>query len=68
MRDELEGILARHTGRATEEQVRSDIERDKILTADDAVEYGLDRPGHRHPGRHGRPDAFLTCNDGRDGA
>ena len=36
----LEQILARHTGRS-EEQIRADIERDKILTADEAVEYGL---------------------------
>ena len=25
----------------TSEQIRKDIERDKILTADEAVEYGL---------------------------
>ena len=40
MRAEMEGILALHTGRDLE-QVRKDIERDKILTADDALEYGL---------------------------
>src|SRR5213080_459935 len=40
MRALLETLIARHTGRS-EEQVRSDIERDKILTAADAVEYGL---------------------------
>ena len=40
MRAEMEGILALHTGRDLE-QVRRDIERDKILTADDALEYGL---------------------------
>jgi len=40
MRAEMEGILALHTGRDIE-QVRKDIERDKILTADDALEYGL---------------------------
>ena len=33
-------ILATHTGQ-TAEQVRLDTERDKILTADAAVEYGL---------------------------
>jgi ATP-dependent Clp protease protease subunit len=33
-------MLARHTGR-TREQVSEDIERDKILTAQEAVEYGL---------------------------
>ena len=40
MRAEMEGILALHTGRDIE-LVRKDIERDKILTADDALEYGL---------------------------
>jgi len=35
-----EGILARHTGRAPE-QVRRDTERELILTADAAVEYGV---------------------------
>ena len=40
MRAEMEGIIALHTGRDLE-QVRRDIERDKILTAEDALEYGL---------------------------
>jgi len=40
MRALLESLIARHTGR-TEDQVREDIERDKILTAAEAVEYGL---------------------------
>jgi len=40
MRSWLEATLAHHTGR-TEEQVKSDIERDKILTAAQAKEYGL---------------------------
>lgn len=40
MRDEMEGILSRHTGR-TKDQVREDIERDKILTAEMAKEYGI---------------------------
>ena len=40
MRALLEQMLALHSGRS-EEQVRSDIERDKILTADEAKEYGL---------------------------
>ena len=40
MRTWLEDTLAHHTGR-TSEQVRSDIERDKILSAEDAKEYGL---------------------------
>jgi ATP-dependent Clp protease protease subunit len=40
MRALLEELLARHSSR-TVEQVREDIERDKILTAHEAVEYGL---------------------------
>jgi ATP-dependent Clp protease protease subunit len=40
MRALLEELLARHSSR-TIEQVREDIERDKILTAHEAVEYGL---------------------------
>jgi ATP-dependent Clp protease protease subunit len=40
MRTEMEGILSKHTGR-TLEQVQKDIERDKILTAETAVEYGI---------------------------
>ncbi|MGH3327095.1 MAG: ATP-dependent Clp protease proteolytic subunit, partial [Streptomycetales bacterium] len=40
MRTLLEHIISKHTGRA-EEDVRRDIERDKILTADEAVGYGI---------------------------
>ena len=40
MRNEMEGILAKHTGRAPE-LVQKDIERDKILDAAAAVEYGI---------------------------
>src|SRR4051812_8476900 len=40
MRTWLEDTLAGHTGR-TSEQVRTDIERDKILSSEDAKEYGL---------------------------
>ncbi|HEY0814663.1 MAG TPA: ATP-dependent Clp protease proteolytic subunit [Pseudonocardia sp.] len=40
MRRLLEMTLAKHSGR-TEEQVRLDIERDKILTAQEAKEYGI---------------------------
>jgi ATP-dependent Clp protease, protease subunit len=40
MRTWLEETISRHSTR-TVEQVRTDIERDKILTADQAVEYGL---------------------------
>ena len=40
MREWLEATIAFHTGQ-TEAQVRADIERDKILTAIQAKEYGL---------------------------
>ncbi|TWP37725.1 ATP-dependent Clp protease proteolytic subunit [Leekyejoonella antrihumi] len=40
MREWLEETLAMHTGRSAE-QVRTDIERDKILTAAQAKDYGL---------------------------
>jgi ATP-dependent Clp protease protease subunit len=40
MRTEMEGIISLHTGRAIE-LIQKDIERDKILTADAAKEYGI---------------------------
>jgi ATP-dependent Clp protease protease subunit len=40
IRDQLETTLALHTGRDIEE-IRRDIERDKVLTAAEAMEYGI---------------------------
>ncbi|RKN11046.1 ATP-dependent Clp protease proteolytic subunit [Streptomyces radicis] len=40
MRTQLEEMLAKHSTRPIE-QISDDIERDKILTAEDAVAYGL---------------------------
>jgi ATP-dependent Clp protease protease subunit len=40
MREWLEETLSRHSNRSTE-QVNKDIDRDKILSADEALEYGL---------------------------
>ncbi|MEU6128545.1 ATP-dependent Clp protease proteolytic subunit [Saccharopolyspora sp. NPDC047091] len=40
MRDLMETTLATHTGK-DKEQVRRDVERDKILTAEQAREYGI---------------------------
>ena len=40
MRELLEKLIADHSGK-TPEEVNLDIERDKILTAQEAVEYGL---------------------------
>jgi ATP-dependent Clp protease protease subunit len=40
MRAEMEGIFAKHTGKKIEE-IQKDIERDKILTAEDAQKDGI---------------------------
>jgi ATP-dependent Clp protease protease subunit len=40
MREQLEEMLSKHSNQAIE-KVRDDIERDKILTAEEALEYGL---------------------------
>jgi ATP-dependent Clp protease protease subunit len=40
MRDRLDEILAFHTGK-TKEEVHKDTERDRILSATEAVEYGI---------------------------
>jgi ATP-dependent Clp protease protease subunit len=40
MRQAMERVLARHTGK-DEEDIRRDIERDKFFTATEAKEYGL---------------------------
>jgi ATP-dependent Clp protease protease subunit len=40
MRDRMDEILAFHTGK-TKEEIHRDTERDRILQADEAVEYGL---------------------------
>jgi len=40
MRTSMEQVLAHHTGKDVK-QIQSDIERDKILTAEDAVAYGI---------------------------
>ncbi|MCX3059133.1 ATP-dependent Clp protease proteolytic subunit [Streptomyces beihaiensis] len=40
MRTQLEELLAKHSSQPIE-KIRDDIERDKILTAEEALEYGL---------------------------
>jgi ATP-dependent Clp protease protease subunit len=40
MRARIDEIYAEHTGRPTEE-VRTDMERDRFFTAEQALEYGL---------------------------
>ena len=55
MRDRLDEILAYHTGKPKEE-IHRDTERDRILSAKEAVEYGLaDRVMMRR-----RPEATPT--------
>ncbi|WP_217242040.1 ATP-dependent Clp protease proteolytic subunit [Streptomyces sp. AC555_RSS877] len=55
VRSRLEEMLVRHTGRSAE-QVNSDIERDKIFTAQEALEYGLaDRIVPSRKGSHPAP-------------
>jgi len=40
MRSQLEDMIARHSGQALE-KVRRDIDRDKIMTAEEAKDYGI---------------------------
>ncbi|WP_285906202.1 ATP-dependent Clp endopeptidase proteolytic subunit ClpP [Pseudodesulfovibrio pelocollis] len=40
LRDELNGILAQHTGQKLE-KIREDTERDYFMSSEDAVKYGL---------------------------
>ena len=40
LRERIDQILAHHTGKSPDE-IHGDTERDKILTAEAAVEYGL---------------------------
>ena len=40
LRDRLDEVLAKHTGKSQEE-IHRDTDRDNILTAEEAVEYGL---------------------------
>ena len=40
LRERIDEIMAFHTGK-TKEEIHADTERDKILTAHDAVQYGL---------------------------
>jgi ATP-dependent Clp protease protease subunit len=40
LRAEMEQILSRHTGQSVE-QLREDTERDLVLSAQEAVDYGL---------------------------
>jgi ATP-dependent Clp protease, protease subunit len=48
LRDHLDAIYARHTGQ-TQERVHDDMERDRYMTAEQAMEYGLiDRVISRH--------------------
>ena len=53
MRDRVNEILAKHTGK-TEEKIHRDTERDYILDAEEAVAYGIvDQGERRKPRRKG---------------
>ncbi len=60
MRELLEKMISDHSGRDIE-QVSRDIERDKILTAEGAVEYGL-IDAVLESLKHARPD-LIARND-----
>ena len=47
MRGLLEDLLSKHSNKSKED-IAKDIERDKILTAEEAVEYGLVEIGRAH--------------------
>ena len=40
LRDELNGILAKHTGQSLD-VIKKDTERDNFMTAENALKYGL---------------------------
>ena len=40
VRSQVEEVLSRHTGRSIA-QLRTDTDRDKVLTAEQAVEFGI---------------------------
>ena len=53
LRARLDELYAKHTGKSVDE-VRSDMERDRFMSPDQAVEYGLiDRLVHSRPGANG---------------
>ena len=59
LRERIDEIYSRHTGRSTEELHR-DMERDRFFTAGEAVEYGLvDRMIERHELRRA-PTGFRS--------
>jgi len=59
LRQRIDEIYSRHTGRSTEELHR-DMERDRFFTAEEAVEYGLvDRVIERHELRRA-PTGFRS--------
>ena len=62
MRKLLESTLAKHSGK-TPEQVRLDIERDKILTAEEAKEYGIIQSASSRPSveRSAQVDHAFRC-------
>ncbi len=61
IRVEMEQILAHHTGQSVE-RLREDTERDLILSADEAVAYGL-ADGVLDSRKTGRPAVLVSDHD-----
>jgi ATP-dependent Clp protease protease subunit len=65
LRGRLEEIYAAHTGRSTEE-LRRDMERDRFMSPEEAVDYGLidrvhaDRNGNGYPASSSSPSSSST--------
>jgi ATP-dependent Clp protease protease subunit len=54
LRQRLDEIYAKHTGKGVD-QVRSDMERDRFMSPEQATEYGIiDSVMHSRPGANGR--------------
>lgn len=60
MRRVLNEILAKHTGQ-TVEQIERDTDRDNIMSADEAVKYGLVDEVIRRP-KEGHPDPVVSAD------
>src|SRR5688572_32548623 len=60
MRELTSQIIAKHTGQ-TYDRVERDVERDKIMSAMQAKEYGLDRKSTRLNSSHSQISYAVFC-------